>query len=200
MPPDAPIPDNSTSDEALVFACSCNDDASYGLLYQRYYNHIGYFVKKHSIYQDPSFIDDTRGIIFFKVFSALKQGKFQPQFPGSFKKYLFETALKTTFDENQKRLRIVRPVSEVFTEDELAEPDELRYREPEDTDYEEIEERAKEVMVKLNKKEQRIMQLVAEGVPYAEIAILLHIKSIDTLKNKIYRIKQKLNPREGKVG
>lgn len=202
MPPDVSIPDNST-DEALAFACSCGDDASYAPLYERYYNHIGFYIKKHSIYKDLSFIDDVRGIIFLKVFTALKQRKFQPRFPGSFKHYLFDTALKTIFDENEKRLRIVRPISEIFTEEELLAPDELLYREPESTDYELIEERVKEVLSKLNKKEQHLMQLVVEGMPYAKIILLpefCNYKSVDSIKKKVYRIKKRLNPKGGTGG
>ena len=190
------MPDNPTSDEALAFACSCNDDASYAKLYERYYNPIGFYVKKNSVYKDRSFIDDTRGIIFFKVLSALKQGRFTPKFPGSFKKYLFETAQKTIFDENQKRLRIVRPITEVFTEEELLDPDGLAYREVDPDDYEEIEERAKAVLSKLNSQEQRLVQLAfVEEMPYEKIIDLpefKHYKTVDSLKKKIYRIKKRL--------
>ena len=196
---------NQPTDEFLISAfLSGGNENAFDELYQRYYNPIGFYIKKHSIYRDPSFIDDVREIIFLKVFTALKQGRFQPKFPGSFKKYLFDVALKTIFDENEKRLRIVRPVSEIFTEEELETPDALSYREPEDTDYELIEERAKEVMAKLNKKEQRLVQLAfIEQMPYEKIITLpefKNIKSVDTLKNKIYRIKQKLNPRGGRGG
>ena len=204
------MPDSSTSlttsnqptDESLISAfLSGGNENAFDELYQRYYDRIGFYIKKHSIYRDPSFIDDVREIIFLKVFTALKQGRFQPKFPGSFKKYLFDVALKTIFDENEKRMRSVRPVSEIFTEEELETPDELLYREVDPTDYELIEERVKEAMSKLNKKEQDLMQLVAEGVPYKTIITLpefRNYKSVDSLKDKIYRIKKRLNPRGGK--
>jgi len=205
MPPDKQPdaqpagPTAASSDEALAFACSCNDDASYATLYERYYNPIGFYVKKNSVYKDRSFIDDTRGIIFFKVLSALKQGRFTPKFPGSFKKYLFETAQKTIFDENQKRLRIVRPVTEVFTEEELLDPDGLAYREVDPDDYEEIEAQAKEVMAKLNSQEKRLVQLYfIEKMPPDDILALgefKNIKNVASLRDKMYRIKKRLNPR-----
>src|SRR3989339_1158898 len=191
--------DNITSDEALAFACSCNDDASYAVLYERYYNPIGVYIKRNSIYRDPSFIDDARGIIFFTVLSNLKQGRFTPKFPGSFKHYLFETARRIIFDENRNRLKIVRPVTEVFTEEELLDPVGLTYREVAPDDYEEIEERAKEVMAKLNKNDQLLAQLAfVEEMPYEKIIDLpkfKHYKTVDSIKKKVYRIKQKLNPR-----
>jgi len=195
-----PMPANEQlTDEALAFACSCNDDASYAALYERYYNHIGFYIKRNSVYKDQSFIDDTRGIIFFTVLSNLKQGRFTPKFPGSFKKYLFETAQRVVFDENRNRLKFVRPVTELFTEEELLDPDGLAYREVDPDDYEEIAARAKEVLAKLNSQEQRLVQLYfIEEMPPEDIIALKefhNIKTVDVLKNKIYRIKQKLNPR-----
>ena len=191
--------DNITSDEALAFACSCNDDASYAVLYERYYNPIGVYIKRNSIYRDPSFIDDARGIIFFTVLSNLKQGRFTPKFPGSFKHYLFETARRIIFDENRNRLKIVRPVTEVFTEEELLDPDGLTYREVDPDDYEEIEERAKEVMAKLNSQEKRLVQLYfIEKMPPDDILALgefKNIKNVASLRDKMYRIKKRLNPR-----
>ena len=201
------MPDSSTSlttsnqptDESLISAfLSGGNENAFDELYQRYYDRIGFYIRRQSIYKDSSFIDDVREEVFLKILILFKEGKFEPRGPGTFKAFLYDTARKTTFDENEKRMRSVRPVSEIFTEEELETPDELLYREVDPTDYELIEERVKEAMSKLNKKEQDLMQLVAEGVPYKTIITLpefRNYKSVDSLKKKVYRIKKRLNPR-----
>lgn len=189
------MPDNQSTDEALVLSYCSGDDSAFDLLYQRYYDQIGFYVRKQSIYKDASFIDDVREDVFLKILILLRSGKFEPRGPGTFKAFLYETAQKTTFDENQKRLRIARPVSEIFTEEELSAPDELSYREPESTDYDLINDRVKEALSELSLEEQKLMRLVSQGKSYKEILTCPEFskyKSVDSLKDKIYKIRKKM--------
>ncbi|MDI6788801.1 MAG: sigma-70 family RNA polymerase sigma factor [Planctomycetota bacterium] len=193
------MPTDQLSDEELVLAFRSNTNA-FDQLYQRYYNQIGFYLRKQSIYKDPSFIDDVREEVFLKLFILLKEGRFEPRGQGSFRAFLYNTAQKTCFDENEKRMRMVRPVSEVFTEEELSDLAELVPYEPEMTDYDEINERVKKVLEKLTPEEVKLMQLVSENVPHKEILTrpeFSKYKSVDSLKDKIYKIRKKM--KENKI-
>jgi len=188
------LPDQP-ADEILVSSYLAGDESALDQLYQRYYNPLGFFIRKHSLYKDDSFIGDCRQIAFFKVFTIFKEGRFKPELAGSFKTLLYKTAKNVCFDENEKRMRSARPLSEVFTREELATPEELCYRQPESTDYDEIQERVKQVLAKLTKKEQKLMWLVSEGKKCKDIIKMRpfskEYKSVDSLKQKIYNIRKK---------
>jgi len=194
--------DDLRSDEALVTDYQSDNDSALDVLYRRYYNQIGFYIRKQSSYKDPSFIDDVRQMVFLKVFTIFKAGKFQPIGPGSFRSFLYETARRICFDQNEKRMRNDRPASEIFTDEELSTPDELCYRQPETTDYDEINERVKEVLSKLTPEEQKLMWLLTNvkenGKKYTykeiqEILLELGFKkySLAYLRLKIYNIKKK---------
>jgi RNA polymerase sigma factor (sigma-70 family) len=179
------------ADEALVTDYQADDNSALDVLYRRYYNQIGFYIRKQSSYKDPSFIDDVRQIVFLKMFTIYKAGKFQPTGPGSFRSFLYETAWRICFDQNEKRMGNDRPVSEIFTpacavgtadrDEELSAPDELCYRQPETKDYDLINDRVKDVLSKLTPEEQKLMWLLTnvkengKKYTYKEIqAILLH--------------------------
>jgi RNA polymerase sigma factor (sigma-70 family) len=188
------MPDNQPTDEALILDLYGGNETAFDQLYQRYYNHIGFYIKKHSVYKDSSFIDDVREILFIKIYTIIKEGKFEPRGPGSFKTFLYDTAQKTTFDENEKRMRSDRPVSEVFTDEELTAPDELCYREPDITDYDLINDRLEDVISELSLEEQKLIRLVSEGIPYKEIQRHPWFSkySIDYLKHKVHNIRKRM--------
>jgi RNA polymerase sigma factor (sigma-70 family) len=197
--------DSLRTDEALVtdyqadlpaptsVGTQAGEQSALDVLYRRYYNQIGFYIRKQSSYKDPSFIDDVRQMVFLKVFTIFKAGKFQPIGPGSFRSFLYETARRICFDQNEKRMRHDRPASEIFTDEELSTPDELCYRQPETTDYDEINERVKEVLSKLTPEEQKLMWLVSKKIPYKKIILEPEFKkySIDYLMLKVYNIKKK---------
>lgn len=189
------MPEDIRSDAQLVEAFLAEDEPAFGALHNRYFKQIGFYIKKQSILKDDSFIDDVRQIVLVKVFTLLKQGKFESRGPGSFKAFLYETARRITFDQNEKRFRLVKPVTEVFTTEELAQPDELRFYEPETTDYDLINDRLKKVLSKLTPEEQELMQLVAQKTKYKDIIKMKKFskyKSVDSLKDKIYNIRKRM--------
>jgi len=187
------MPDNQLTDEALVLSYCSGDESAFDLLYQRYYNQIGFYILKQSTYKDSSFIDDVRENVFLKILILFKSGKFEPRGPGTFRAYLYETAQKVCFDQNRERMRADRPVSEVFTDEELSAPDELCYREPDITDYDLINDRLKAALSELSLEEQKLMRLVSQGKPYKEIQKHPWFSkySIDYLKLKVFNIRKK---------
>lgn len=183
------------SDEQLVADFLAEDEPAFEALHNRYFKQIGFYIKKQGILKDDSFIDDVRQIVLVKVFTLLKQGRFTARGPGSFRAFIYETAQRITFDQNEKRFRLVKPVTDVFTTEELFQPDELRFHEPETTDYDLINDRVKKVLGQLTPEEQELMQLVANKIKYRDIIKRSEFSkySVDYLKDKIYNIRKKVS-------
>ena len=111
------IPDDPRTDEQLVNAIIAGDNPAFDTLFKRYFDYLEGFLKKKSDYKDKQFLDDVREITFVRIYNQIKEGKFVPHGPGTFKSYLFETALKVCQTEKRKTTGHEVPSSDVFADD-----------------------------------------------------------------------------------
>jgi len=195
---DSPLSDEplgkEPQDEQLVEAYRLGDEQSFESLYYRYFKQLGYYIRKNSFYKDEDFVEETRHLVFIEISQKIKSGEFAPREPGSFRHFLYQTALNICFNENKKRMSLVKPVSEIFTDEELPGIGELLLTKDSGTDYDEINERIKEITAQLTPEELKLMKLVSEEVPYTDIQRRQEFQkySVDAIKQKVYNIRKRM--------
>jgi len=195
------MPEDLRTDEDLVAAYRLGDEHSFEVLYYRYFKGLGFYIRKTSRYKDADFVEEVRQLTFIKISEKIRGDEFTPAGPGSFRAFLYETARRITFDQNEKRLRLARPVSEVFTDEELPGLTELVLVKEQGTDYDRIKERINEVTAELQPAELKLMKLVAAEVPYKEIQKEPEFRkySVDYLMLKVYNIRKRFRKKEGQI-
>jgi DNA-directed RNA polymerase specialized sigma24 family protein len=132
----------------------------------------------------------------------IKSDGFAPAGPGSFRAFLYETARNICFNHNKNRMRLIKPVSEMFTDDELPGIGELVLTNDLGIDYDDINDRIKGITGQLTPDELKLMKLVAERVKYIDIRKEPEFQkySVDYLMRKVYNIRKKISRKGDKYG
>lgn len=190
------------SDEALVELYHLSDEQAFETLYYRYFKPIGFYIRKHSRYKDENFIEEIRQITFIKISQKIKSGGFVPVGPGTFRAFLYQTAQNICFNQNKNRMRLMKPVSEIFTDEELPGIDGFLWIKdiPLRRDYESINDRIKEITAELTQAELKLMKLVTEKVPYKQIQKESEFQkySVDYLRRKVHNLRKRMRSKEDK--
>lgn len=200
--PDQPAPKpDEPKDESLALACSSGDNSAFDVLFHRYKAIVRlFFLGKSWFRKDDQYIDELVEQAFVVVWQCLKSNKkFESRGDGSFRKWLFSVCQLECYKQDSKRAKLPMVTSALFPASFSNIPVSARAQ-PTPSDEllreAEINAKLKEVLSKLTKEEQDLMQLVAEEMEYAKIILLpefRHYKTVDTLKNKVYRIRQRFN-------
>lgn len=194
------MPEDPRSDEALVELYHLSDEQAFEALYYRYFKPIGFYIRKHSHYKDEDLIEEIRQITFIKISRKIKSGGFVPAGPGTFRASLYQTAQNICFNQNKNRMRLMKPVSEIFTDEELPGIDGFLWIKDIGTDYESINDRIKEITAELTQAELKLMKLVTEKVPYKQIQKESEFQkySVDYLRRKVHNLRKRMRSKEDK--
>jgi len=193
-------PKDSRSDEALVRAFGKGEAEALDILLERYATIILAYLFNHSFFQDEAYLLDVRQQIFLTLFKSMRQ--FRPRGPGSFRKWLYTVAHHECLNQDKKRRRALKPVSQFYPQEATGFPDDLVPRlRPQTTAYEAADQRIDKVFKCLTPTEQRLMQMVGEGRKHKQILKdpAFSKYSLAYLKLKIYNIRQKLIKKAGKL-
>lgn len=191
MPSSDPI-----SDESLALSCAGGNNADFDILFNRYAGEIRLRLKGKSWFRDDDqYIDELVGQVFEVLWQCLKANKFESQGEGSFRKWLLGLCQLECYKQDGKRAKLPKTTSVLFPTSFANIPlPAKKETEPVDEELhkEQVNKRLKEALSKLTPEEQELMQLVADGVRYGDILKKFpEYKSIDSIKKKIYRIRQR---------
>jgi len=165
------------ADEALVSAYRAGDDSALEILIKRYQTPLWALAFKLSFSKDKSFIDDIIQIALFTIFRLIKDGRFIPREAGlpagqagSFKTWAFNMTRNITLNENQRRKRIEKTITEPYLE---SFSDEMMVRRVDSSMRRGADEkylaRLPEAIGQLKPLDQRLLQLRQGNVPYDQI-------------------------------
>ena len=147
---------------------------------------------------DDQYLDELVGQAFEVLWQCLKDRKFKTQGAGSFLRWLLGICQLECYKQDGNRANLPKTTSTLFPASFANIPVRAKQEaEPEDEVLrnEQINEQLKEVLSKLTPREQELMQMVADKVPYKDILKKFsEYKSVESLKDKIYRIRQRFNP------
>jgi len=191
------MPDDRT-DEQLVEAFYGGNTDVFDILFYRYIERIRAFMRGKSWFKDDDqYIDELVGQDFEVLWQCLKDRKFKSQGEGSFRRWLFGICQLECYKQDSNRANLPKTTSTFFPASFANIPvPAKKEQEPEDETLkeEQINAQLKEVLSKLTPREQELMQMVADGVKYKGILKEFpEYKSVDSLKDKIYRIRQRFN-------
>jgi len=190
-----PMPEDPRSDEVLVTAYSAGDPAALEILLSRYYTIIRAYLFGLSFFKDEGYLDDVRQQIVLTLFTEIRSGRFNPAGDGSFRKWVYRVTQLECLNQDKKRRKQFKPVSEVFPEEPTGLPSDLLMQvSPESADYESADRKLQAVLKYLTTEEQKLMQLVSAHKEYKEILQEPEFAkySLDYLKHKIYNIRQRI--------
>jgi len=194
------MPDNQLSDEALISAFFSGVEDALTVLCERYLNILKFFLYPINRSRNNELLEDIIQQTFLKVIQAIKSGKFNPDMPGKFKSYLFETAKRICLSFNQKQASQFKPASEVFPKEPTGIPDDVfTQRDMDVSPYDYYRHKLQKVLPILNDVEKRLLELVSEGKSFKEIHEndpVLSKYSIDYLKEMMYIIKKKIRKKQ----
>jgi len=185
------ISNGASSDEDLVTAAQAGDPAALDILCQRYYEHIYYFILKHTLIKEPSLVEDIRQEVFLTIFKLIKSRDFIPQGAGSFKAYLFTTARNICWTQTRREAKepedIYGALLELIPEKSFPEPLEVKGIQTE------LKSKLLKVLTRLSPEEQKLLYYLSEGTPYKDILAdpIFAEYSLAYLKLKIYNTRQK---------
>lgn len=190
------MPDNQPSDEALISAFFSGVEDALTVLCERYLNILKFFLYPINRSRNNELLEDIIQQTFLKVIQAIKSGKFNPDMPGKFKSYLFETAKRICLSFNQKQESQYKPASEVFPKEPTGIPDDAVTQKILDAPvYDYYRAKLQKVLPILNDEEKRLLTLKSEGKSYKEIHEqdpVLGKHSVDYLMQMMYIIKKKI--------
>lgn len=177
-------------DETLVRDYQKGDIGAIEDLCQRYQAPLWHYVRRLSWYRDNSFIDDIIQIAWATTLKGLKNGQFMPAGEGSFKKLAYKICQNVCWNENKKRVREAKPVSERYPE---KVPDDLRAVRSQPTkDYHNLRARLYALLEHLLPEDQQLILLLKENKTYKEIQQIppFNKYSLTSLRQKVCRIRQ----------
>ncbi len=189
---------DAQSDESLALSCLSGNNSAFDELFRRYVELIRAFLLGKSWFKhDDQYIDELVEQVFVVAWQCLKANKFEPRGEGSFRRWLFSVAHLECFKQDSGRANLPKTTSTMFPASFANIPIPAKKEvSPEDESLkeEQIKEQLKEALEKLTPEEQKLMQMVADGVKYEDI-LKKHpeYKSIDNIKKKIYRIRKRFN-------
>lgn len=190
----------NTSDEALALSCSAGDNTAFDILFYRYVEEVRRYAKRKSWFRDDDqYIDELVGQDFEVLWQCLKANKFESKGQGSFHKWLIGICQLECYKQDGNRANLPKTTSTFFPASFADIPlPAKKETDPDDESLrnEQINEQLKEVLSKLTPEEQRLMQLVAEGLKPVDILKnpeFSGYKTLDSIRKKIYRIRQRFN-------
>jgi DNA-directed RNA polymerase specialized sigma24 family protein len=190
------MPEDLRSDETLIGAYRQGETEALNTLFKRYLEPLRFFLLKHTWFKDDGHLDDILQEIFKIAFTRIKEGVFQPAGTDSFKRYLYKIASIECKKQDIKRADQPIPFSQRFP---LVSPlravDEVVALPPATTDYDRLYKKLIKALKYLSGEEIRLLLLVNRKVPYKVIItyeMFSHYKTLDSLKHKVYDIRQKI--------
>ncbi|MDI6733113.1 MAG: hypothetical protein QME51_08400 [Planctomycetota bacterium] len=151
---------------------------------------------------------------------GITENKFTDKTPNSFRKYLYAIAHKECIKQDERQSRLPQPLSQVFPDDEKGiaespageaegEDDSGTDDNPlptacgrqafikgeyEESNYDDLRNRAEEILAQLSLQEQQLIRLLSQGKSYKEIRQEPSFSkySIDYLMRKAYLIRKKV--------
>ena len=186
-------PEDIRSDEVLVELYHQFDDQSaVETLITRYQTRLWDSTIKLSFYKDKSFIDDIVQVVFYTIFRLIKDNRFAPQGTGSFKAWVSNMARKITFNENQRRMRREKTITDTYPEPFNEEMTARRVSSSSRTvDDEKYLARLQEAIAQLEPLDQKLLQLRQADMPYDQILIepeFINYKKSGRLRMRYCRI------------
>jgi len=194
------MPPDSRADEQLIEAYTKGDSDAINILLKRYLAPILAYLFSLSFFKDAPYLDDIRQEVLIAIFNGIRNDGFTPAGDDSFKRWVYKLTYFACLNADKKRRKGLKMISEVFPESEGQFPDEVFIHiTPRTSDYEEIEEKLADTLSKLSPDEQKLMRLVAQGIPYDIIQKEPEFAkySLDYLMRKVYRIRKKMEPKGG---
>jgi len=169
-------------------------------LFKRYLERLRFFLLRPegTWFKDDNHLDDILQEIFRIAFIRIKNKDFQSEGDGSFKRYLYKIASIECKKQDIKRADQPITLSQRFP---LVSPlravDEVVVLPPATTDYDRLYKKLICALKYLSGEEIRLLLLVNRKpkITYKEIITLPefnHYKTIDSLKQKVYDIRQKV--------
>jgi len=186
--------DDPRSDEDLVSAYLKGDKPALEILLNRYSTIILSFLGgKSFFYKDEQYLENIRQEVLIKVFNGIRD--FTPTGPGSFKRWVFKIAYFECLNQDKKRRKGSKTISEIFPDEETGIPDDLVFElTPRTKDYDNAELKLEAIRSKLSDEEQKLMRWVSEGKPYKEIQPdpLFSKYSVDYLRRKVSNLRKRI--------
>ncbi|MDI6788408.1 MAG: hypothetical protein QME51_08565, partial [Planctomycetota bacterium] len=148
-------------------------------------------------HNDDQYIDELVHQVFVVVWQCLKDRKFEQRGEGSFRKWLYGVSRLECYTQDINRSKEPMTTSTLFPLSFADIPVRSKPEDKQEDDAERVQERLKAALSKLTPEEQGLMQMVAEGIKYKDIlkdSMFAKYKSVDSLKDKIYRIRKRFNP------
>jgi len=195
------MPEYVRTDEVLAQSCANGDNSAFDELFQRYAGRVRAFLLWKSWYRDDDqYIDELVEQAFEVAWQCLKDRKFKSQGDGSFLKWLLGICQLECYMQDIGRSKLPKTTSTLFpasyaniplpVKKEVSPEDELLKEE-------EIHNQLKEALSKLTPEEQKLMQMVADKVPYKDILKEPEFSNytLDYIRRKIYTIRQRFKGR-----
>jgi len=161
--------DNARTDEGLIEAYRLGDLEALDVLFKRYEPTLRPFILNLSWLKDASFIDDIIQLTLLAIFEGIKKDKFDPR-KGSFKRWAYGICQHICMEENRKRRRLPRLLSERYPE-ELPNGL-LAVRSKTSTgvrNLERITRQLNEILKPLAQEERKLLWLMSQDKTYKEI-------------------------------
>lgn len=198
------MPEDNRSDESLIEAYQQGEAAALNALFKRYLERMRFFLLKHTWFKDDNYLDDLIQEIFkiaFTRITSVKSDRFEPRGEGSFKRYLYKIASIECKKQDIARAGQPMPLSQRFP---LVSPVRAPDAATQTTDhgrpvYAEASAGRYKKLIRalrsLSGEEIRLLILVNRKVPYKVIItypMFSKYKTLDSLKQKVYDIRQKV--------
>ncbi len=198
------MPEDNRSDESLIEAYQQGEATTLNTLFKRYLERLRFFLLRPegTWFKDDNHLDDILQEIFKIAFTRIKNKEFKPEGEGSFKRYLYKIASIECKKQDMnragqpmplsQRFPLVSPVRAVDAVVQVSVPakagtgliqDERRYK------------KLIRALKSLRGEEIRLLLLVNRKVPYKTIItypMFNQYKTLDSLKHKVYDIRQKV--------
>jgi RNA polymerase sigma factor (sigma-70 family) len=178
-----------------VAAYLAGNESAFTELFNRYAKALFYYLLKYSWFKDEDHIDRIIQDTFITVWRKLKLGGLKFETPNSFRKWLYTIAHIECLNQDEKRAKSPKTISEIYPDAPHGIPDDILYRKPLETDDpNKTQSRLDKIRAVLTPDEIKLMELVGQGKSYKEIQQEPEFAeySIDYLMRKVYIIRQKI--------
>ena len=188
-------PGDLCSDEQLILAYYAGNREPFKILFLRYYTFCLAYLQNHSRYKkDMEYLCAVRASIMEITMSRVKHKKFEVRGEGAFSAYFYTAAEMELWNADKKRRHTGTTMTDAFPKSETKASDDiiLDKVEPVEKDNVFIKHKLSQVHQFLTPFDIHLMQLVGDGLSYAEILARPEFKdwNLDKLKRKVCNIRK----------
>jgi RNA polymerase sigma-70 factor (ECF subfamily) len=183
------MPEDQRSDEQLIQAYFEGERGALDILIQRYHAPLWNYIRHNSWNKrDKTFIDDILQKAFLIVIRELKQERFHPKGPGSFRSWIYQICQNICWIDNKNQSHQPKLISERYPE-EL--PENLIDLRPIEKDEPSDNAEFKMALARLEEEDRRLLLLKTEN-SYEKIHQMSPYDQIELpeLRQKVCRLRK----------